>query len=86
MQAERELDRDASVPELVRRARELGIVRRHEQVSRCTAWRTLRRLGLPTTKRKVRKRDSRRFQYTERMQLAITDFIHFSAGAQNQGL
>jgi transposase InsO family protein len=82
MQAERELDRDASVPELVRRARELGIVRRHEKVSRCTAWRTLRRLGLPTTKRKVRKRDSRRFQYAERMQMTISDFVHFRAGAQ----
>ncbi|MDQ1249527.1 MAG: Transposase [Actinomycetota bacterium] len=84
MQAERELDRDASVPEIVRRARELGIVRRDEKVSRCTAWRTLRRLGLPTTKRKVRKRDSRRFQYAERMQMLITDFVHFSAGARRR--
>ncbi len=82
MQAERQIDRDASVPELVRRARELGVVRRHERVSRCTAWRTLRRLGLPTTRRKVRKHDSRRFQYAERMQLSISDFVHFRAGAR----
>ena len=81
MQAEREIDRDASVPEIIRRARELGVVRRQERVSRCTAWRTLRRLGLPTTRRKVRKRDSRRFQYSERMQMLISDFVHFRAGA-----
>jgi putative transposase len=79
---ERRLDRDASVPELVRRARELGIVRRHERVSRSTVWRTMRRMGLVTSRRKVVKRDSRRFHYSERMQMLITDFVHFRAGAE----
>jgi hypothetical protein len=41
----------------------------------------MRRMGLVTTKRKVQKRDSRRFHYAERMQMAITDFVHFRAGA-----
>ena len=81
LHAERELDRDASVPELVRRARELGIVRSHERVSRATVWRTMRRMGLVTSRRKVVKRDSRRFHYSERMQMAISDFVHFRAGA-----
>lgn len=79
---ERERDRDASVPELIKRARELGILRSRERVSRSTVWRTMRRLNLVTTRRKVRKRDSRRFQYPERMQMCITDFVHFRAGAR----
>lgn len=82
LRAERGLDRDASVPELVRRARELGIVRSRERVSRSTVWRTLRRMGLVTSRRKVVKRDSRRFHYSERMQMAISDFVHFRAGAE----
>ena len=82
LRTERELDRDASVPELVRRARELGIVRSQERVSRSTVWRSMRRMGLVTSRRKGLKRDSRRFHYTERMQMLITDFVHFRAGAE----
>ncbi len=82
LRTERKLDRDASVPELVARARELGIVRRSEPVSRVTAWRAMRRLGLVTTRRKVQKRDSRRFQFARRMQMCISDFVHFRAGAR----
>ena len=81
LRIERGLDRDASVPELLRRARERGIVRCHETVSRSTVWRTMRRMGLVTSRRKVHKRDSRRFHYAERLQMAISDFVHFYAGA-----
>lgn len=82
LRAERKLDRDASVPELVGRARELGAVRRCELVSRITVWRAMRRLGLVTTRRKVQKRDSRRFQFSQRMQMLVSDFVHFRAGVQ----
>lgn len=81
LKSERDLDRDASVPELIRRARELGLIRCHQKVSRSTVWRALKRMGLATSRRKGQKRDTRRFGYSERMQMAITDFVHFRAGA-----
>jgi len=81
LKAERDLDRDASVPELIRRARELGVIRCRQTVSRITVWRALRRLRLATSRRKGQKRDSRRHEYSERMQMSHSDFLHFRAGA-----
>ena len=44
---EKKLDRHASVPELLRRARELEVVGRDESFDRATVWRACKRLGLP---------------------------------------
>ncbi len=79
--AERERDRDASVPELIRRARQLGHVHPDEAIDRTTVWRTMKRMGLATRPRRVPKNhDTRRFAYPERMQMVLLDFTHFRAG------
>jgi len=44
---EKKLDRHASVPELLRRARELEVVDLDESFDRTTVWRACKRLGLP---------------------------------------
>lgn len=81
--SERARDRDASVPELIRRARHLGILHPDEVVDRTTVWRTMGRLGLKTRRRKTAKDDdTRRWSYPERMQLVMLDFKHFRAGAR----
>jgi hypothetical protein len=40
-------DRYASVPELIRRAREHGVIGPHERADRSSVWRACVRLGLP---------------------------------------
>jgi transposase InsO family protein len=78
---ERERDRDASVPELIRRARHLGHVHPDEAIDRTTVWRAMKRLGLATRPRRVPKdHDTRRFAYPERLQMVLLDFVHFRAG------
>jgi hypothetical protein len=47
LREEKKLDRYASVPELLRRARELELVGSAEAIDRVTVWRACKRLGLP---------------------------------------
>jgi len=62
----------ASVPELLRRARERGLI----------AYRALQRLGVPLTHvASKRETDMRRFAYPQRMQMLLVDGKHFRAGA-----
>ncbi len=80
LRAEKKLDRYASVPELLRRARELGIAGDDESFDRVTVWRACKRLGLPL--RRVpgkREIDSRRFAYPHRMMMVLADGKHFRA-------
>ena len=80
---EKKLDRHASVPELLRRARELEVVGRDESFDRATVWRACKRLGLPL--RRVpgkREIDARRFAYPHRMMMVLADGKHFRAGAR----
>jgi transposase InsO family protein len=80
--AEKRLDPRASIPELMRRARELGIVGPLERVDRSTVYRTCKRLGLSLARRKGAKdRDSRRFAFPHRMDMVLCDGKHFRAGA-----
>lgn len=73
-------DRRASVPELIRRAKRLGIVK--SEPDRVTVYRACKRLALPVGRiRKVRERDSRRFEYPHRMDMLLCDGKHFRAGA-----
>ena len=76
-------DPDASLPELIRRAREHGIVGPEQPLQRSTVYRAIRRLGLPVARRRRRasERDSRRFAYPHRMQMLLCDGKHFRAGA-----
>jgi putative transposase len=81
--AEKKLDRYASVPELLRRARELEIIGSDETFDRVTVWRACKRLGLAL--RRVpgkREIDSRRFAYPHRMQMVLADGKHFRAGSR----
>lgn len=78
--AQKRDDPQASLPELLRRARQLGIVER--EVDRTTLWRALVRMGVPLQRRRSAKvRDSRRFAYPSRMQMTLSDGKHFRAGA-----
>jgi len=74
-------DHDASIPELIRRARAKGVLHPNERVDRVTVWRAANRLGIDTTPRKTSPDDTRRWSYPERMQLVMLDFKHFRAGA-----
>lgn len=80
LRAEKTLDRYASVPELLRRAKELGITGDDESFDRVTVWRACKRLGL-SLRRVPGKReiDSRRFAYPHRMMMALADGKHFRA-------
>lgn len=82
IESEKKEDRDASIPELIRRARAQGILGPDEQVCRTTVWRVCQRLGIETRPRKQPKDgDSRRFAFVKRMQMVLVDFKHFRAGA-----
>jgi transposase InsO family protein len=72
----------ASIPEIIRRARELGAIGSDEQVSRVTAYRAAKRLGLPLTGRVAKRHtDMRRFAHPHRMRMVLVDGKHFRAGA-----
>jgi transposase InsO family protein len=82
---QKEADPRASFPELIRRARLLGVVEPGEPVDRGTVWRAAGRMGLDRRRHKSRKygkdADVRRFAQAHRMQMALCDGKHFRAGA-----
>jgi len=80
---EKRIDPRASLPELIRRARERGLLAPAEPIDRTTVYRTARRLQLPLGRRRRRapERDTRRFAYPHRMQMNLCDGKHFRAGA-----
>lgn len=83
LREEKRRDRYASVPELLRRARELTVIGADEAIDRVTVWRACKRLGLPL--RRVpgkREIDSRRFAYPHRMMMVLADGKHFRAGVR----
>ena len=78
---ENRTDPQASIPELIRRARLSGALHPNARVDRTTVWRTMDRMGLDTRRRQPPQGDdTRRFAYSERMQLVVVDFKHFRAG------
>ena len=79
---EKQRDPRASAPELVRRARALGIIPVDLKIDRTTVWRACRRMSLPPRRRPhKREGDTRRWRYAERMQCVLADGKHFRAGA-----
>jgi transposase InsO family protein len=81
LRTEKALDREASIPELIRRARLSGILAEDEPASRTTVWRASDRMGLPLGRvRKAADRDMRRFGFPHRMLMALADGKHFRAG------
>lgn len=82
LRTEKQRDARASVPELVRRARERGVIPADARIDRTTVWRACRRMGLPTRQRPhKREADTRRWRYAQRMQCVLADGKHFRAGA-----
>lgn len=85
LRREKDQDSRASIPELIRRARERGVLDPHAPVDRTTVWRACRRMRLPTRRRPhKRQADTRRFAYPHRMMMVLADGKHFRAGATRQ--
>lgn len=78
--AEKRMDRRASIPELLRRALQEGVIQKIEDVDRTTVWRTLRRLGVATRDGKPQQPDQRRFSKESRLQIVLCDGKYFRAG------
>ena len=84
LKAQKLLDPAASIPEIIQRAVEHGIAERGE-VSRTSAWRACRRMGLPVDRpRREAERDMRRFTYPHRMMMVVADGKHFRAGSDRR--
>jgi len=74
IKAQKKEDIRASIPEILRRAREVGVIGKLELVHRSTVHRACVRMDVPTVRRKkARVRDSRRFAYPNRMDLNLSD-------------
>lgn len=81
LRSEKTRDPEASVPEVLRRARRRGIVAADAPIDRVSAWRACRRMGLPVKRRKkARNRDMRRYGFPHRMMMLLADGCHFRAG------
>jgi len=74
-------DSRAFIPEIIRGAIELGLLKPEDPVDRMTVYRLARRRGLWVAhQRKSRDRDVRRFAYPHRMDMVLCDGKHFRAG------
>jgi transposase len=80
---QKEDDPKTSIPELIRRAKELDLITDTKEVDRSTLWRSLKRIGVDTTRKPAisSSRDKRRFAYPHRMDMVLCDGKHFRAGA-----
>jgi putative transposase len=78
-------DRYASVPELIRRACERGVIGPHQRVDRASVWRACVRMGLPLRRVPAKQEaDQRRFAYPHRMMMVLADGKHFRAGVRRR--
>jgi len=83
LRVENKADPEASVPELIKRARLHGLVSEDEPISRTSVWRACRRLGLTLRRvHRLRDKDMRRFSYPNRLLMVLSDGKHFRAGVQ----
>ena len=84
--AEKEDDPRASVPELINRARALGVVGEQTRIDRTTLYRALLRMGVSTKRKKTSAAggDQRRFAWPHRMQMVLADGKYFRAGVKRQ--
>jgi putative transposase len=75
-------DARSSIPEIIRRAVQRGILKPDTPVDRTTVYRTATNLALPVAHRKkAAEREVRRFAYPHRMDMILSDGLHFRAGA-----
>lgn len=83
LREQKKADEKASVPELIRRAHQRGVLEAHQTPpDRTSVWRACNRIGLPVTRQKRQaQRDVRSFAYPNRMLMMLCDGKHFRAGA-----
>lgn len=82
VRAQKQDDIAASLPEILRRARQRGVIGARQRIDRSSLWRACIRMDVPVVRRrKAKARDSRRFAYPHRMDLNLCDGKHFRAGA-----
>lgn len=79
---EKARDPEASVPELIERARRIGILAPEETPNRTSVWRACRRMKLPTRRATKLAEEKRRFSYPNRMLMVLADGKHFRAGVR----
>jgi putative transposase len=78
-------DRYASVPELIRRAHQLGVIGPHQRVDRTTVYRACVRLGLPLRRVPAKhEADQRRYAYPHRMMCVLADGKRFRVGVRRK--
>lgn len=78
-------DQDASIPEVIRQAKVLGIVPSNHKVSRVSTWRAAKRLNLPIFATKgLKNQHMMRFGYAHRMLMNLSDGKHFRAGIKSR--
>jgi hypothetical protein len=81
LRAEKKLDRYASVPELIRRAKLRGVIGPDQEVDRTSVWRACRRMQLPLRRLPSKhEADQRPWDYPHRMQCLLADGKFFRAG------
>ena len=82
LRVEKKADPEASVPELIRRARWRGLLAEDETMSRVSVWRACRRMGLPLVRVcKPIDQDMRAWSYPHRMFMVLADTASISAPA-----
>jgi len=85
LRQQKKADLEASIPELILRARVLGVIEPDAPIDRTTVYRACKRMGLPVQKRKKQRgRDSRRFAFPHRLDMVLCDGKHFRAGISRQ--
>ena len=83
--AQKQQDVAASIPEILRRARELGIVGAATRIDRSTVYRAAKRAEITVARRKgPTERDTRRFAYPHRLDCVLCDGKYFRAGVERK--
>lgn len=79
--AQKEQDPRVSIPEIIERARQFGLITPEQPIDRTTFYRVLKRAGVSVARRKTAKGgNGLRFAYPHRMQMILCDGKHFRAG------
>lgn len=83
--AEKAADRYASIPELLRRAHQRGVIGPHQRIDRTTVYRACARLELPLRRVPAKQEaDQRRYAYPHRMMCVLADGKHFRPGTRRR--
>lgn len=78
---QKEIDPCASLPELIDRAKEEGLVAPGKKINRSTLWCALKSMGVDTSRRKsIDHGNKRRFSFPHRLDMVLCDGKHFRAG------